>query len=228
MSEADEAYARNLEMLVNARTEEIMRARTDLFDAENCILEAYGDGLQLKHPATAAHSRRLVPYSIALGRAMGLGQAEIMQVARAAFLHDVGKLAIPDALLAKGAQVSQEEEQTLRQHCVRGYEMVRKKKTLLPLAEIVLAHHERWDGGGYPNGLKAESIPKGARMVAVLNVFDNALYRDGKPLEAAVQEIANGAGTQFDPEIVEAFLSVQSSMWAVIGKQAAEYRGFPT
>lgn len=222
MAQEDEAYTRDLEKMVNTRTEELMRARTDLFDAENYILEAYGDGLQLKHPATAAHSRRLVPYSIALGRAMQLGQEEIMQVARAGFLHDVGKLAIPDALLAKGATLSEEEELTLREHCVRGYEMVRSKKPLLPLAEIVLDHHERWDGGGYPGGLKAESIPKGARMIAVLNVFDNALHRDGKSVEAAVQEIANGAGTRFDPQIVEAFLRVPSSMWAVIGKQAAE------
>jgi HD-GYP domain-containing protein (c-di-GMP phosphodiesterase class II) len=103
--------------------------------------------------------------------------------------------------------------------------MVRRKKPLLPLAEIVLAHHERWDGGGYPGAMKGESIPKGARMIAVLNAFDNALYRDGKSLETAVQEIQERAGTRFDPRIAEAFLSVPSSMWAAIGKQAAAYPG---
>jgi len=225
MPEATEAYQENLEALVSTRTEQLRQSMSDLEHAQDCIIEAYGDALQLKHPATAAHSRRLVPFSIALGRVMQLNALEIHLIARAAFLHDVGKLAIPDAVLAKGSLLTDDEQQTLQRHCVWGYEIVTKIRFLSPVAKLIVAHHENWDGTGYPHGLKAESIPIGARMIAVLNAFDNMSYRQAQSFEVAVQEITSAAGTRFDPQIVEAFLRVPQSTWREIGKEAEVFHG---
>ena len=225
MPEATEAYQKNLEELVSTRTEQLRQSMSDVEYAQDCILEAYGDALQLKHPATAAHSRRLVPFSVALGRVMKLSGEEIRETARAAFLHDIGKLAIPDALLAKGSDLTDEEQRILQRHCVWGYEIVNKIKFLSPLAELIVAHHEHWDGTGYPHGLKAESIPRGARMIAVLNAFDNMSFRQGRSLEAAVEETTSAAGTKFDPQIVDAFLRVPASQWRDIEKEVEAYHG---
>lgn len=226
MAELDDGYRKNLEVLVATRTEQLRQSMSDVEMAQNSTLEAYLDALWLKDRATARHSKRVMAFSIALGRAMQLRSNEIRQVARGAFLHDVGKLALADSILSKRTPFTAEEKQIMERHCVWGYEIVKKIGFLSGEAEFIYAHHERWDGRGYPRGLQGDLIPKGARMIAVVNAFDSVCsdqpYRAARPLEQAVREIADKSGTQFDPQVVEAFVSVPESMWRDIVKDVED------
>ena len=226
MPELDDSYQKNLEALVGTHTEQLRQSMFDLEQAQDSILEAYGDALWLKDRATALHSRRVAAFSIALGRAMQLGVEEIRQVARGAFLHDVGKLAIPDALLTKLTPYTAEERQIVQSHCQWGFQIVRKVKFLSPAADLVYSHHERWDGTGYPKGLKGEAIPCGARMIAVVNAFDAIVfgqsYRPPRSIEEAMQEIKTGSGTQLDPQVVAVFLRIPQTTWQDISNTIEE------
>jgi putative nucleotidyltransferase with HDIG domain len=226
MAEPDEAYRKNLEVLVSTRTEQLRQSMFESEIAHDYILEAYSDALWLKDRVTAQHSKRVAVFSIALGQAMQLGGEEIRQAARTGLLHDIGKLAIPDAMLTKPTPLTEEEKQIMERHCVWGYEIVRKIKPLFSVAELIRAHHEHWDGKGYPEGLKGEMIPKGARIIAVVNTFDSISsdqpYRAARSFEYAVREITEGSGTQFDPQVVEAFLGVPQSTWRDISNEIEE------
>src|SRR5512138_1456850 len=156
------AYQSNLESLVAARTEQLRQAMTDLERSYDITLEALGDALDLKDAETEGHSKRVTAFTIAIARAMGLSGDKIRVIARGAFLHDIGKMAIPDSILRKPGALTQEEIAIMREHCYRGYQMLRKIPFLSEAAEIVYAHHEFWDGSGYPRGLKADAIPLGA------------------------------------------------------------------
>ena len=148
MAEPDEAYIKNLEVLVSSRTEQLRQSMSDLEIAHGYILEAYSDALWLKDGVTAQHSKRVAVFSIALGQAMQLRGEEIRQAARTGLLHDIGKLAIPDAMLTKPTPLTEEEKQIMQRHCASGYEIVRKIKPLSSVAELIHAHHEHWDGKG--------------------------------------------------------------------------------
>jgi putative nucleotidyltransferase with HDIG domain len=226
MSEPDEEYRKNLEHLVSSRTEQLRQSMSDLEYAQDCVLEVYGDALWLKDRATALHSKRVTAFSIALGQAMQLGAEEIRQVARGAFLHDIGKLAIADAILTKHTPFTAEERQIMERHCLWGSQLVSKIKFLSSAAELIHAHHERWDGTGYPTGLTGEMIPRGARIIAVVNAFDSIAssqpYRAARSIEHAVQEIKAGSGTQFDPQIAAVFLNVPPTTWRDIAKEIEE------
>ena len=130
-------------------------------------LEALGDALDLKDAETEGHSKRVTAFTIAIARAMGLPNDHIWVIARGAFLHDIGKMAIPDAILRKPGALNPEEVAIMREHCYRGYQMLKKIPFLQEACDIVYAHQERFDGTGYPRGLKGNEIPLGARMFAV-------------------------------------------------------------
>ena len=138
-------------------------------------------------------------------------------LARAAFLHDIGKMAIPDKILRKPASLDDSEKQILRTHCEIGYNMLTRIPFLRDAADIVLAHHESFDGTGYPRGLRGEQIPLGARIIAIANTLDAMLsdwpYRNALPMSHAREEIRRCAGTQFDPKIVKVFLSIPENHW---------------
>jgi putative nucleotidyltransferase with HDIG domain len=138
-------------------------------------------------------------------------------LARAAFLHDIGKMAIPDKILRKPGPLDDSEKQIIRTHCEIGYNMLTRIPFLCDAAEIVLAHHECFDGTGYPRGLRGEQIPLGARIISIANALDTMLsdwpYRNALPMSHAREEIRRCAGTQFDPKIVEVFLSIPESHW---------------
>jgi putative nucleotidyltransferase with HDIG domain len=148
---------------------------------------------------------------------MGLEADELRVIARGAFLHDIGKIATPDSILLKPAKLSDEEMAIMKEHCERGYEMVRKIPFLREAAEIVYAHQERFDGTGYPRGLRGEEIPLGARIFAIADTLDaitsDRPYRRGTTFAAAKEEIVRCAGQQFDPQIVEVFLAVRNEAW---------------
>jgi len=210
-------YQTNLETLVTARTEQLRQAVSTLERSYDITLEALGNALDLKDAETEGHSKRVTAFTIAIARAMGLSSDQIRVIARGAFLHDIGKMAIPDAILRKPGALSPEEVAIMREHCFRGYQIVRRIPFLAEAAEIVYAHQEKFDGSGYPRGLKGEEIPLGARIFSVADTLDaitsNRPYRAAQPLSAARDEIERWAGRQFDPQVVTTFLEMKEHIW---------------
>jgi len=228
------SYQQNLEQVVRARTEMLRQAMEDLEHSYDVTLEALGDALDLKDSETQGHSKRVTAYTIALARALGLSAAEIKVIARGAFLHDIGKMAIPDEILRKPGKLTEEEQQVMREHCTRGYQMLRKIPFLSEAAEIVFSHQEHYDGSGYPNGLQGDQIPIGARIFAVADTLDaitsDRPYRQARNFDAARNEIKRCAGTQFDPKIIDVFLKIPDELWdelrAEINSQSRQVSNF--
>src|SRR5438477_3882788 len=211
------AYQSNLESLVAARTEQLRQTMTDLERSYDITLEALGDALDLKDSETEGHSKRVTAFTIAIARAMGLSGERIRVIARGAFLHDIGKMAIPDSILRKPGSLTLEETNIMREHCFRGYQMLRKIPFLAEASEIVYAHQETFDGTGYPRQIKGEEIPLGARIFAVADTLDaitsDRPYRAAQPIAHAREEIARFEGTQFDPAVVRVFLQMPETIW---------------
>ena len=211
------AYQTKLESLVSDRTEMLRKALADLERSYDITLEALGDALDLKDAETEGHSKRVTAFTIAIARAMGLPQERVRVIARGAFLHDVGKMAIPDAILRKPGRLSAEEQAIMQQHAQLGYQMLRKIPFLHEAADIVYSHQERYDGSGYPRGLKAAQIPLGARIFAIADTFDamtsDRPYRAAQSISSARREIERQSEKQFDPEIVKVFQSIHEHVW---------------
>jgi putative nucleotidyltransferase with HDIG domain len=210
-------YRQDLEQMVSARTGMLHQAIADLERSYDITLEALGDALDLKDAETEGHSKRVTAFTIALARGAGVPPHQIPVVARGAFLHDIGKMAIPDAILLKPSKLRADEQKVMREHCARGYQMLRKIPFLQEAAEIVYAHQEHYDGSGYPRKLKGEQIPLGARIFAVADTLDaltsDRPYRKATTFAAARLEIKRCSGTQFDPKVVEVYLSLPDQLW---------------
>ncbi|MGB7548777.1 MAG: HD domain-containing phosphohydrolase [Terracidiphilus sp.] len=211
------SYQQNLEQVVRARTEMLRQAMEDLEHSYDVTLEALGDALDLKDSETEGHSKRVTAYTIALARAMGISPVEIKVIARGAFLHDIGKMAIPDEILRKPGKLTPQEEAIMRDHCARGYHILRKIPFLSEAAAIVYTHQEHFDGGGYPSRLSGSEIPIGARIFAVADTLDaitsDRPYRQARSYDVAREEILRCSGTQFDPAVVEIFLKIPNELW---------------
>jgi len=162
------------------------------------------------------HSRRVSSYSAILAGAMRMTAQQVAVVARGALLHEIGILAIPEAIVRKPAKLSPDEQAIMREHCFRGYEMVRREE-LAAEAEIVYSHRERFDGTGYPRGLKGEAIPLGARIVAITDTFDMFIsdrpHRPEPAIDAARIQVCRWSGNSFDPRLVELFASTPNEIW---------------
>ena len=210
-------YQQSLEQMVRARTEMLRHAMEDLEHSYDVTLEALGDALDLKDSETEGHSKRVTAYTIALARAMGVSPAQIKVIARGAFLHDIGKMAIPDDILRKPGVLSPDEQEIMREHCTRGYHILRKIPFLSEAAEIVYSHQEHYNGSGYPSGLSGNEIPIGARIFAVADTLDaitsDRPYRKARNFDVAREEILRCSGTQFDPAVVEVFLKIPNELW---------------
>jgi putative nucleotidyltransferase with HDIG domain len=210
-------YRQDLEQMVNARTGMLHQAIADLERSYDITLEALGDALDLKDAETEGHSKRVTAFTIALARGAGIPPHQIPVVARGAFLHDIGKMAIPDAILLKPSRLQADEQKVMQEHPARGYQMLRKIPFLQEAAEIVYAHQEHYDGSGYPRKLKGEQIPLGARIFAIADTLDaitsDRPYRKAKSFGAARLEIKRCAGTQFDPYVVDVYLSLPDQLW---------------
>ncbi|HEX7893898.1 MAG TPA: HD domain-containing phosphohydrolase [Terriglobales bacterium] len=211
------AYQTNLEALVTARTEQLRQAITTLERSYDITLEALGNALDLKDAETEGHSKRVTAFTIAIARAMGLTADQIRVIARGAFLHDIGKMAIPDAILRKPGALDPEEIAIMREHCYRGYQILKRIPFLTEAAEIVYSHQEKYDGTGYPRGLKGDQIPLGARIFSVADTLDamtsNRPYRAAQPFPVARDEIQRWSGRQFDPSVVHTFLEMPEHIW---------------
>ena len=227
----NDAYRTNLEALVAARTQQWKAALSELDRSYDMTLEALGDALDLKDKETQGHSRRVTAFTIAIAKKMGLPMDEIRVIARGAFLHDIGKIAIPDNILFKPDKLTSEEFDIMREHAWYGYKILRNIPVLSEAAEIVYAHQERFDGTGYPRRLKGEEIPLGSRIFSIADTFDaitsNRVYRPKQSDEAARKEIQLWSGRQFDPRIVEVFLSMPDNIWDDLRKDIDKKGRFP-
>lgn len=216
-------YQMKLEALVEARTEQLQKAMNSLERSYDITLEALGDALDLKDAETEGHSKRVTAFTIAIARQMGISTDQIRVIARGAFLHDIGKMAIPDAILRKPGALTPDETTIMREHCYRGYQMLKKIPFLAEASDIVYSHQEKYDGTGYPRGLKGDQIPLGARIFAVADTLDaitsDRPYRPAQSLTAARKEIEAWSGRQFDPEVVSHFLSMPDDIWEDLRKQ---------
>jgi putative nucleotidyltransferase with HDIG domain len=211
-------YRHNLESIVSARTGRLRSTMQDLERSYDITLEAMGDALDLRDEETEGHSKRVTAYTIALAREVGLDADELRVIARGAFLHDIGKIATPDRILLKPGRLDADERAIMREHCARGYDMVRKIPFLKEAAEIVYTHQECFDGSGYPRGLRGNEIPLGSRIFAIADTLDamtsDRPYRKGTTFASASKEIALCSGGQFDPRIVEVFVRMPLESWS--------------
>jgi putative nucleotidyltransferase with HDIG domain len=217
------AYRHNLEKVISARTSRLRATMHDLEKSYDITLEAMGDALDLRDAETEGHSRRVTAYTIALAREMGLHAEQLRVIARGAFLHDIGKIATPDRILLKPGKLDPDEVAIMREHCVRGYEIVRKIPFLRDASEIVYAHQETFDGTGYPRGLCGEEIPLGARIFAVADTLDamtsDRPYRSRRSFAEAHAEIQRCSGSQFDPGIVQVFCGMPEALWSNLRRE---------
>ncbi|MGN7127239.1 HD-GYP domain-containing protein [Methylorubrum thiocyanatum] len=223
--------------LALARRENDRRARTMRRDAAQASAEAVSRERELirrlmlaaefRDDRAGDHLTRVAGCVIAVAEGLGLSAAEADDVALASTMHDIGKIAVPDHILMKAGPLTPEEWDEMRQHALRGYHMLHDSpsRLLQIAAEIALTHHERWDGTGYPRGLRGEEIPRSGRIVAVADVFDALIsarsYKPAWSLERARAHLEAEAGRHFDPACVAAFLSRWEDIVALVEEQAA-------
>lgn len=219
--EADEDWLRFLEILAgqtaiavdNAQLfQNLQRSNVDLMLAYDATIEGWSRALDLRDKETEGHTLRVTEMTERLARAMGISEAEIVHIRRGALLHDIGKMGVPDSILLKPDKLTEEEWAIMRQHPQLAFEMLSPIAFLRPALDIPGCHHEKWDGTGYPRGLKGEQIPLAARLFAVVDVWDalrsDRPYRAAWPEEKVLAHIRSLSGTHFDPKAVEVFMKV--------------------
>lgn len=176
------------------------------------VVDALAAAVDAKDSYTCGHSERVAEISLAIAKEMKLSHEEQYLIHIGAHLHDVGKIGIPDAVISKPGRLTNEEFTLVKEHPIIGYHIVSKVKILQTVSLIVRHHHERIDGGGYPDGLAGETIPLGARIVAVADAFDamttTRTYKVSMSIPEALQELINCSGTQFDRDVVEVFVKI--------------------
>ena len=161
---------------------------------------------------TKHHCRRVQGYAVMLGDRLGLSPEDLMEISYGALLHDVGKIGVPDSILLKPGKLTEDEWRIMRNHTLIGHKMIARIKFLKGASDIVLYHHERWDGKGYPYGIAGEDIPLSARIFSVCDSFDaitsKRVYKEAVPIPEAQREIERCSGDQFDPTVVAEFLKI--------------------
>lgn len=207
----------NLSTGLRERTEQLEIARQNLRDSYRSALETLVATLEARERETYAHSFRVRTYTLHLAKLMNYPKAGLLRLAYAALLHDIGKVAVNDAILLKPGPLAPQEFEVLMAHSVVGERIVSRMDFLNGASKIIRHHHERWDGRGYPDGLRALQIPFGSRLFAVADTLDamtsERCYRGALTFADARAEIARCSGTQFDPEIVNTFLNVSEQWW---------------
>ena len=182
----------------------------EILASYDATLESWARALELREHEKADHGQRIVDLTLKLARAVGVEEAQMPHIRRGALLHDIGKLSIPDSILLKPGPLTPDEMQVVRKYPDYSYDLLSTIPLLKPALDIPCCHHERWDGNGYPRGLKGESIPLAARIFAVVDVWD--ALRSDRPYRPAWEEskvreyIHSLAGSYFDPKVVDVFL----------------------
>jgi response regulator RpfG family c-di-GMP phosphodiesterase len=194
--------------------EGLQRSNLELSLAYDATIQGWSRALDMRDQETEGHTQRVTEMTTRLAEIMGLTGEDIVHIRRGALLHDIGKLSVPDAILLKHGELTPEEMAIMRRHAQAAYDLIHPIKYLQPALDIPFCHHEKWDGKGYPRGLKGTEIPLAARLFAVVDVYDalrsERPYRKPWPEEEVLTYIRDQSGLQFDPEIVEIFLKMIS------------------
>jgi response regulator RpfG family c-di-GMP phosphodiesterase len=221
--ESKRSYETYLERMITRRKAELDGALQSLEGAYRATLKALVTALETRDSETHGHSERVVAFSLRLGRELGLSDEELTALEFGSLLHDIGKIGVPDAVLRKPAPLTEPEWYEMRKHPLHGEQILGGIEFLEGASRVVAQHHERWDGSGYPIGLRGEQIDQNARIFAVADAFDaitsDRVYRAGKSYESAARELDEWAGRQFDPAVVEAFRRVTPEEWEALRRK---------
>jgi response regulator RpfG family c-di-GMP phosphodiesterase len=213
-------YQRELELKVEERAAQLRKAFVEIETNHKVTLEALVAALDAREHETQSHSFRVREYALTLGRALNLSEDRMVDLGQGSLLHDVGKIGITDTILLKPGKLTEADWVEMRKHPTIGYQILSGINFLDKAAAIVLAHQERYDGTGYPKGLRGEEIPLEARIFAVADALDaitsNRPYRQAADFPTARAEIVHCCGTYFDPQVVEAFLKIPDTEWMAI------------
>jgi response regulator RpfG family c-di-GMP phosphodiesterase len=194
--------------------DDLQRSNSNLIQAYDTTIEGWSHALDLRDKETEGHTQRVTELTLKLARAAGISEDELVHVRRGALLHDIGKMGVPDHILLKPDKLTDEEWVSMRKHPVFAFELLSPIAYLTPALDIPYCHHEKWDGSGYPRGLKGEQIPMVARLFSIIDVWDALLsdrpYRQGWPKEKVIEHIKSLTGTHFDPKALELFLMVMN------------------
>ncbi|HNR93738.1 MAG TPA: response regulator, partial [Kiritimatiellia bacterium] len=205
-------YALDLEAMVRLKSKDLTSALTRLQASYMFTLEAFAALVGAREQDTGQHSHRVSEIARMISEKLALPDQEIEDITRGALLHDIGKIAIPDAILLKPGPLTDAERTIMQTHAEVGYNILKSSEALCNVAELVYSHQERFDGSGYPRGLRGEEICIGARIFSVIDAYDamraHRVYRKSMTVEKAVEELKRGSGSQFDPEVVKAFLAL--------------------
>ena len=219
-------YHALLERRVVEATRDLADAYRQLQETYHATLEALGSALDTRDVGTESHSRRVHGYALATARAHGVAESQLTDLAHGVLLHDIGKIGIPDAILLKPGPLTPDEWRIMRRHPEIGKALIERIPFLRGAVPIVWSHHEKWDGTGYPRGLRGEAIPLGARIFMVVDAFDamtfDRPYSAAKPFDVAKAEITRCAGTHFDPAVVESFFRVPEALLEEIRRKSVE------
>jgi len=219
-------YQALLERRVEEATHDLARTLQELKETYRTTLEALGSALDTRDVGTQAHSRRVHDYALNIARSHGVAEDQVRDIEHGVLLHDIGKIGIPDAILLKRGPLTPEEWAVMRTHPELGRRLIERIPFLKWALPIVRHHHEKWDGSGYPLGLRGEAIPLGARIFAVADTLDamtfDRPYRKAVSYEAARREIERCAGTHFDPAVVKTFLAIPEAVFDEIRQRSLE------
>ncbi|MGH2581402.1 MAG: HD-GYP domain-containing protein [Anaerolineales bacterium] len=191
---------------------DLSRERREMLRAYNKTIEAWARATEFRDQEAEGHSLRCAELTVALAKSMGINGEKLVHMRRGALLHDIGKIAIPDRILLKKGRLTSQQLAEMMQHPVRAKEFIEKVELLGPALDIPYSHHERWDGSGYPQGLKGETIPIAARIFAVVDAWDaltsDRPYRPAVGFNEALKFIESQSGKQFDPDVARAFIKL--------------------
>lgn len=205
------AYKLHLEMLVEERSKALNEALKNLNELHAATIETLAKALDMRDQGTSGHSRRVADMTVGIAKNLGINDGQLVQIEHGALLHDIGKLRIPDSILWKPSELTPEEWEVMRRHPEYGYEFVKRIEFLKGAADIILSHHEKYDGTGYPRGLKGTEISLGARIFSMVDAVDAIVcdrpYHRGTAFSVAREEIIRRSGSHFDPTLVEPTLA---------------------
>ncbi len=203
-------YQDNLERKVITQANQLISLYAD-------TLEAMISALDMRECETGRHSYRVTEYTLILAKSFGVTHSDLVNMAKGALLHDIGKIGVPDHILLKPGKLTDDEYEIMRKHPVYGYNLSKRFKFLEQAAEIVLSHHENFDGTGYPQKLSGKEIPLGARIFSVVDTFDAVTtgrsYHQAIAFEEAIDLITQSSGTQFDPDVIDVFIQIPKDDW---------------
>ncbi len=200
-----------------ARTDQLQSMTRELVGSHDITLQALGSAIDLKVGRNDGHNRRVAGFTMAIARQLALPQEQMVEIVRGAFLHDIGKLSIPDSILMKRVPLSIDEDKIFRQYCHKGYLLLRRISFFKESAEIVYAQEECFDGSGYPRGLKGNEIHLGARVFSIANALDTMISSppegEGKSIIVAQRDILKQSEIRFDPDIAATFAAIPIEYW---------------